>query len=84
MSQAGLHLESRSEDEAMEGTGRKKCGLGAIERRFSGGRLEKQILARAFELAVPMLIRHLGRRTTSDPGGVPDRSPAVGSAAKGA
>jgi hypothetical protein len=68
----------------MEGTDRKRCGLGTIERRFSGGRLEKQILARAFELAVPMLIRRLGRRTTSDRGGAPERSSAVCSVAKGA
>ena len=68
----------------MEGMDRKRCGLGTIERRFAGGRLEKQILARAFELAVPMLTRRLGRRTTPDQPVARERSPAVCSVAKGA
>jgi hypothetical protein len=68
----------------MEGTDRKRCGLGPLERQFSGGRLEKQILARVFELAVPILSRRIGRRTTSDRGDTTERSPAVCSTAKGA
>ena len=46
----------------MEGSSSAIKSLLAVQREFTGSRLEQQVLVRAYELAVPVVRRSIGSR----------------------